>query len=276
MEFRILGALEVRRAGETVPLPAGRAQIVLAILIAQQNQTVSAERLIRECWEGAPPATAPTQIHALISALRRQAGFDRAASPDRFAAIVTRSPGYRLSTDPAAVDAVRFQTHVDRARAAHADGRHALAVEHYRAALSLWRGEAFEGLASHQLAAERMRLEQLRMAALQELAAELLAWERPEDAAAELLPVVADQPFHEGLRSLLMVALSRSGRRADALATYRTLRSVLIDELGIEPGADIQRVHSQILAGPAQPARRAPASGPDTRPRSAPKLVTVR
>lgn len=260
MEFRILGALEVWRAGDCVPVPAGRAQIALATLIAHRDQTVTAERLIRNCWGDDPPVTASTQIHAFISALRRQLGLARTASPTGLPALLTLSPGYRLSVAPEAVDAELFQARVAQARTAQTEGWHDQAVDHFRAALSLWRGDAFEGIPSQQLAAERMRLDQIRIAVFQELAAELLAAGRPADAAAELMPLIPNQPFHEGLRALLMVALNRSGRRADALAAYQSLRRSLTLELGIEPGADIQRLHRQILADPPPPPRQAPGA----------------
>lgn len=255
MEFRVLGALEIRQGELVLPLPAGRAQIVLATLIAHRNQIVPQERLIRICWEEAPPATATTQIHAFISALRKHMAAGSGEAAARSHTICTHGSGYRLNAATDEVDLERFQQCVARARTARAAGGHEPAAEFLREALSLWRGEPFEGLASPYLAGERARLEQVRIGVHHELAVELLALGRHADAAAELTPVVADQPYHEGLRGLLMIALHRAGRRVEALASYRQLRRILIDELGIEPGPDLQRVHQQILGQDAPAAR---------------------
>lgn len=246
MDFQVLGALEIRQADLMIPLPSGRAQIVLAALIAHRNQIIPQERLIRICWDDSPPATAPTQIHGFISALRKALtkGVTLASAPN---VVSTHGSGYRLNTGARDVDIDRLERHVEQARGDRAAGSHEAAAHSLRSALSLWRGEAFEGLTSPYLIPERTRLEQVRITIHHELALDLLAVGRFGDAAAELAPIVADQPFHEGLRGLLMIALQRAGRRVDALATYRQLRRSLIDELGIEPGADIQRVHQQIL-----------------------------
>jgi DNA-binding SARP family transcriptional activator len=257
MEFRVLGALEIRQGDLVLPLPTGRAQIVLATLIAHRNQIVPQERLIRICWEESPPVTATTQIHAFISALRKRMGAGPADAAAGSQAIRTHGSGYRLNAGTDEVDLERFQQCLARARTSRSAGEHEPAADFLREALSLWRGEPFEGLASPYLAAERTRLEQVRIGVHHELAVELLTLGRHADAAAELTPVVADQPYHEGLRGLLMIALHRAGRRVEALASYRQLRRILIDELGIEPGPDIQRVHQQILGEDVLPARTA-------------------
>lgn len=246
MDFHVLGALEIRQADRMILLPSGRAQIVLAALIAHRNEIIPQERLIRICWEESPPATAPTQIHGFISALRK-ALMKQASVASEPHVVSTHGSGYRLNTGADDVDIDRFERYIEQARGRRSAGSHEAAADLLRSALSLWRGEAFEGLASPYLIAERTRLEQVRITIHQELAVELLAVGRFGDAAAELAPIVADQPFHEGLRGLLMIALQRAGRRVEALATYRQLRRSLIDELGIEPGADIQLVHQQIL-----------------------------
>ena len=245
MQFRILGPLEVLGDdGLPVPLGGPRPRALLAMLLLQPNRPVSTDQLIDAVWGESPPASAPNALQVHVHALRRALGADR---------IATRPPGYLLRVDDGELDAQRFERLV--------------AEEKPVEALALWRGPALADLAHEPFArAEAARLDDARLAALEaRIAADL---ERGRHAAltAELEALVAAHPHRERLRAQQMLALYRSGRQADALAAYRDARATL-DELGIEPSAELRSLEQQILRQdpalvPARPARSSSVDRP--------------
>ncbi|MFI9329431.1 AfsR/SARP family transcriptional regulator [Kitasatospora sp. NPDC052868] len=273
----MLGPLEAAVGDRPVALPGGRARILLAVLAVQLGRSVSVEQLTAAAWGPEPPATARAQVQAMVSALRRALG---AGGPGRAAAIETREAGYRLSADAVDTDLGRFERLVLDGRAAAAGRRPAEAVQRLRAALALWRGPAFDGLASEPLQAEAARLAEGRVEVLEEcLDLELALGPRP-DLVAEVRAVVRAHPLRESAYRLLMLALYRAGRAAEALSAFQDARRVLSAELGVEPGAALQELHRLILTEdpglpPAAAAVRAPGPAPDPAPGPAPVRSAV-
>src|SRR5439155_9556555 len=156
--------------------------------------------------------------------------------------------GYLLSVPAGCLDLEVFGREVGRARGARAAGDLRVAAQALHAALRLWRGPAFDGLASPLLDAERDRLAERRIDVVAERIEIDLAVGDDQDLVGELRQLVADHPLRERLRGLLMLALYRSGRRGEALATFRDAHKYLVDELGVEPTAELQQLHQRILA----------------------------
>ena len=235
MEFRVLGPLDVSRDGRAVALPEGRARALLVLLLLEAGRVVPVERLVDVLWDGQPPARAVKLVQGFVSRLRRALG------PD---AIVTLAPGYLVRVEDGALDLARFEALLARARAEPPERATATLDE----ALALWRGPPLAELAG-SLAAEPEvgRVEALHLAAIEERVEAELALGRHERLVPELERLVAREPLRERLRGQLMLALYRSGRQADALAAYQDARRTLVDELGVDPGPELQRLHGSIL-----------------------------
>jgi DNA-binding SARP family transcriptional activator/tetratricopeptide (TPR) repeat protein len=249
LELGILGPLEVRRDGVPVPVPAARQRSLLAALALRANRLVTVEQLIEVLWGDDPPPTARNTLQTLVRRLRRRL----ATSPEQGARVIQGRPGgYLLAAEPDRVDAYRFEAGLRRGRDALAGGDPAGAVRLLAVALHGWRGEALADVTSDALrAVEQPRLEELRRQAVEEHAEARLRCGEHAALVVELRAMVAEQPLRERPYEQLMVALYRAGRRADALAVYRTLRERLAGQLGVEPGRPSQRLHQAILRGDA-------------------------
>jgi predicted ATPase/DNA-binding SARP family transcriptional activator len=244
MEFRILGPLEVvDDAGVTVTLRSSRERAVLALLLLSPNRVVSSERLADDLWGDRPPEGAAHALQVNISRLRK--ALRDAGAGD---VLVTRPPGYLVEVDPDSVDAARFAALVTRAREEATREDHAQAATTLREALGLWRGPALADVADVPLArAEVARLEEARLTALEERLDADLACGRHRELVAELDSLTRAHPLRELLWGQRMVALYRSGRQADALRAYQDLRTVLGDELGLDPSSGLQQLEGAIL-----------------------------
>jgi DNA-binding SARP family transcriptional activator len=253
VEFRLLGPLEAAVDGAPVALGPPQQRALLALLLLHANEVVSRDRIIDELWGERPPATATKLVQVYVSALRK------VLAPD---VLVTRPPGYLVQVEPDALDLQRFQRQLDAGGAALTAGTPAAAAEHFRSALSLWRGPALADLAHASFAQGAVqRLEELRLEALSDRIEADLALGR-SDVAGELEALIAEHPLRERLRGQLMLALYRSGRQADALAAYQEARRALVDELGIEPGRELRDLEQRIL-------RQDPGLDPDPEPAQA-------
>ena len=266
MEFGILGPLEVRDSSGLVRVPGVKERALLADLLVHAGRVVSADRLVEDLWGDAPPGHPANTLQGRVSALRRALG------PAGSGLVVTSPPGYRLVVEPGWVDAGRFEELV--AQAGRADGAEAVGL--LEAALALWRGPALAEFADRPWAlAVAARLEELRLAALESLAEVRLAVGDPGGLAGlvgELEGLVAAYPTRERLGGLLMVALYRSGRQADALGVYQAARVVLAEELGIDPSPELQRLHQRVLV--QDPALEAAAPDPDQGRHNLPERLT--
>jgi DNA-binding SARP family transcriptional activator len=234
-EFRILGPLEVAFDGQTVELAGQRQRALLVALLVHHDQVVSSDRLIDLIWGEHAPRTATTSLQNAVSQLRRDLGAD---------IVETRAPGYVLAADSDEIDAVRFEALVAQARGVPAAERAAL----LRSALALWRGPALADLAGEEFTqGEIRRLEELRLDALEERIAADIELGLHREVIGELEALAALSPLRERVCALRMLALYRSGRQAEALRAFREMRTAFVDELGIEPGAELQALHAQVL-----------------------------
>ena len=261
MEFRILGPLEVLN-DDGVPVAVGgsRERAVVALLLLSANRVVSSERLADDLWGEHPPEGAAHALRVHVSRLRkalREAGDD--------GMVVTQPPGYLIRVDPAAVDAVSFESLVAEAHEQSAGGHQEKAAATLREALGLWRGPALADVADAPLArAEAARLEEARLAALEGRVEADLACGRHGGLVAEMDALTRAHPLRERLWGQRMVALYRADRQAEALRAYQDLRRILGEELGLEPNSTLQRLEGAILRH--EPDLEWPPSGAAERP----------
>ncbi|MEU6540490.1 AfsR/SARP family transcriptional regulator [Streptomyces sp. NPDC047000] len=250
MRFRILGPLEITssRAAEPLRPKAAKIRVVLATLLVRPNEIVAVDHLIDELWGENPPRTATTTLQVYVSQLRKLLD---AADPEYGRdALVTRPPGYALYLDPAQLDLVVFEELHQSGQAALLRGEAAAAADLQRRALRLWRAPlASDTPHGPLLARTSVRLGEMRAAALEQRLRAELQLGRHQQLIGELHSAVAEMPMREEFHMLLMTALYRAGRQADALRIFAQLRRSLVAELAIEPGAQLQRLHQRILAG---------------------------
>ena len=232
-----------------------RQQAVLGILAMRANRVISRGELVDAVWGQDPPASAEGGIYTYVAGLRRVIEPNRSLrGPGRV--LVSSGAGYVLHLVPGQPDAVAFEQDLARARQLRKAGDLTGAAVALHSALSLWRGIAFAGVPGPFAETERVRLGELRSAAAEERADVLLSLGRHEEVVPDLTAMVADHPLRERMRGLLMIALYRCGRHAEALRAFAEGRRVLADELGIDPGSDLSRIHQQVLT--ADPALDAP------------------
>jgi DNA-binding SARP family transcriptional activator len=235
VEFALLGPVEARAGGESLPLGGPKQRALLTLLLLDAGRVVSTDRLIDALWAGAPPATAVASLQNFVAQLRKSLG------PD---AIETRSPGYLVRLEPEQLDLARVRRLVDEARASEPGRRARLLGE----ALALWRGPPLDEFRYEAFAeSEIARLEEFRLALLEERAEARLAVGEHADLVTELEGLVREHPLRERLRAQLMLALYRSGQQAQALEVYREGRELLVGELGLEPSPLLRGVHASIL-----------------------------
>ncbi|HUP71836.1 MAG TPA: BTAD domain-containing putative transcriptional regulator [Acidimicrobiales bacterium] len=277
MEYRILGPLALVRDGAATELGGLRQRALLARLVLARGQVLSVERLIDDLWGGAPPPAANGTLQSYVSTLRRTIEPQRAAGA-RPTVLLTAPPGYQLVLTNSTIDADEFEDDLRTARNAQRAGDLERAEHAIATALARWRGDALGEFAHEPWAlAEAARLTELREAAIEDRVDVRLNTGQHHSIVAELESLVASAPLRERRRGQLMLALYRSGRQADALRTYGEGRERLLDELGLDPGHDLQRLEQLILqqspeldlARPpeARPPAAAPASASGTRPR---------
>lgn len=266
MQFRILGPVEIQdeRTGLRI-LPTGAKQrALLGALVVKSGHVVSVHRLIDELWGEHPPANATNALQAHVARLRRLLPVPEPGSGEpHHEWIVTRSLGYVLRPGRSTTDAQRFNELAAQGRAAAADDPQR-AVELLRAALALWRGPTLEGSVRGDIcAAEAAQLEENRLTALETLYDACLRAARHDEIIGELEELTTDHPMRERFYDLLMVALYRCGRQAEALSVYDRARKRLVHELGVEPGPalrgrmDAILRHDPSLAVPGVPGRMA-------------------
>ena len=239
MRYLILGPLEVRDGAIAVPLAHGRQRVLLAVLLLHANEVVSRDRLIDLLWGGSPPAAASGSLHNLVSGLRKGPCGD---------ALVTQGQGYVLRVADGELDLQRFATLLAHGRSALAAGNADAAATHLRAALGLWRGAALADLVHEPaLQDEAARLEDERLSALEDRIDADLTLSHHGDLVGELAMLSAAHPLRERLRGQQMLALYRTGRQAEALEVFAAARRYLLDEVGIEPGPELRRLHQAVL-----------------------------
>ncbi|HTI29708.1 MAG TPA: BTAD domain-containing putative transcriptional regulator [Methylomirabilota bacterium] len=243
MQFRLLGALEAGSGGTVVDLGPPKQRAVLAILLLHVGEIVSVDRLIDLLWGDDPPRTAAHSIQIYVSDLRKSL---EPIAGNRL--ILTRPPGYQLDTPPDTVDAKQFERLVQQGSEQLNQGKRDAAVATLRTALELWRGPALSDFEYEEFAQPYVRrLNDLHLDAIETLASSELEGGRAGQAIPLLEAAIRDDPLRERSRELLMVALYRSGRHAEALRNYDNLRVQLRDELGLDPSPALQRMRDRVL-----------------------------
>jgi DNA-binding SARP family transcriptional activator/DNA-binding beta-propeller fold protein YncE len=237
MEFRILGPLEVVEDGRPVSIRRGKEQALLAYLLLHANEVVPSGRLIDALWDERPPPTASKILQNAVSHLRKELGDGR---------LLTRDPGYLLRVEEGELDLQRFEQLAREGRGEEA--------------LTLWRGPALLNLRDERFADDaRRRLEDQRLAVLEDRIEHDLAEGRHAELVAELERLVEEDPLRERLQGQLMRALYGTGRQGDALDVFRRARRTLSEELGLEPGPQLQELERKILNQDPELASTAPS-----------------
>jgi predicted ATPase/DNA-binding SARP family transcriptional activator len=236
----VLGPLAVTRAGRRVEVPNGKTTELVVRLALEGGAIVRADRLVDDLWAGGGPATRRNTLQAKVALLRRAVG-----DPG---AVVSRDGGYGLAVDASSVDALAALQLTARAADLLDSGDNRGAVELCVSTSRLYRGEVLQAAGDGAwVGSHRTRLEEARLELLQVGFAGRLRLGEADGVIGELESAVVTHPFREGLWELLVTALYRSGRQADALAAYRRVRAQLADELGLEPGPDLKRLEERIL-----------------------------
>jgi WD40 repeat protein/DNA-binding SARP family transcriptional activator len=241
IEIRVLGPVDVRVDGHALQLGGSKQRAVLAMLALHANRTVTADELVDGLWGERPPASAAKNIQLYISRLRKALSQNGAG-----ATIVTRGRGYELRLPEDAVDATRFERLVEEAgrEPASAAGANGAAS----AALELWRGAPLADVAAEPFASPEIgRLEELHLRAIELAVDAELAAGRHDEVIAQLEELIAAEPLRERLHAQRMLALYRAGRQSDALDAYRRARETLVEQIGVEPGPELQRLQAAIL-----------------------------
>jgi predicted ATPase/DNA-binding SARP family transcriptional activator len=238
LEIRLLGPFELVAGGRQVDVSGSKRHGLLALLALRRGRVVGVDELVDALWGEELPAAPRNALQHHVARVRAVLGQE---------AIVASDDGYALVD--AGVDALRFEELLGEARVAMREGDAAAGAESIALALDLWRGSPLHGLTDTTwFSAEARRLEALRIDALEEQFEAALALGEHRGIVSALRTAVEENPFRERLWAQLMLALYRSGRQADALDTFQEARGVLAEELGLEPGPDLQRLQTAILA----------------------------
>jgi DNA-binding SARP family transcriptional activator len=249
--FGILGNLEGRRGGHPLELGPAKQRTVLGLLLCRANHVVSVAALSEALWDDAPPRTAHKNLQVYLSAIRRlissgSGGFEA----DGAARLVRRAPGYVLQIAPDQLDALRFQELAAAGRLAVRGGDAVVAAGLLGRAIGLWRGPALPELVSSQaIAAEADRLYEHYLAAYEDWAETKLRLGQHTDIVDAVEHLVRRHPFRERLMQAQMLALYRSGRQAEALARFDSMRQRLAGDLGLDPSPVLLRLYEAMLGG---------------------------
>ncbi|MGP4001292.1 AfsR/SARP family transcriptional regulator [Streptomyces sp. 8N706] len=250
MQVQVLGPLRATVKGESIVPTASKPRQILALLALYPGKVLPVATLMEEIWGTEPPPSALTTLQTYILQLRRRIG--TAMGPDAPGTakdvLVTRHVGYLLQIEPECSDMREYERLVAAGQSAFEEHRDEEAAGMFRQALALWQGPALVDVrVGAILEIEAMRLEESRLVTVERRIDADLRMGRHAQLIAELADLTCRHPQHEGLHSQAMVALYRSGRQASALDVYRKLRMRLIEELGVEPSPQLQRLHRAIL-----------------------------
>jgi DNA-binding SARP family transcriptional activator/tetratricopeptide (TPR) repeat protein len=258
LRFALLGPLLISdRAGKPVELAGTRLRVLLAALLLNADVPVSSDALTEAVWDGNPPGGSAVTLRSYVMRLRRALG------PEAGSRITAREPGYMLSLNEAALDVRHFETLGQEAAAARHSQAWAQASSSALLGLGLWRAVPLLDVPSQVLRDQFVpRLEQIHVQLQEDYAEAELRLGRHEHLLPQLSDLSVQHPLRERFRAQLMLALARTGRQAEALTAYQDARHELLDQLGVEPGPELRRLHRRILAGDPELLGPAQASGP--------------
>jgi predicted ATPase/DNA-binding SARP family transcriptional activator len=244
LRVEVLGTLRASDEDSgPMPLRLGRRErAVLTLLALHGGRVVTTDRLIDELWPERPPDRAANTVQVYVSRIRRALGAN---------ALRRDHAGYALNIDPHGVDVARLEALAERGRRASAAGRYSEASDLLRQGLAMWDGEFIEGSELPSVGAEAVRLRELRLSALEECLEADVALGRGPDIVPEIQAAAERHPLRERLQICLLIALFQAGRQDDALRAFAAHRATCVEELGMEPGSELQRVHQSILMGSA-------------------------
>jgi DNA-binding SARP family transcriptional activator len=250
VEIQVLGPLSADVNGVSIVPTAGKPRQILALLAFYPGRVMPVPTLMEEIWGTEMPQSAMTTMQTYILQLRRRLG--TAMGPDAPGTakevLATRHGGYLLQISQESVDVHRYEQLVTAGQSAFESGDDGRSADLFRDALAMWQGPALVDVrVGPILEIEVMRLEESRLVTIERRIDADLRLGRHAELLAELTDLIARHPQHEGLHSQAMVALYRSGRQATALDVYRRLRGRLIEELGVEPSPQLQRLHQAML-----------------------------
>src|SRR6478609_3299333 len=286
-DVRVIGPLQVSRAGRLLPLGSRQPRAVLAVLVCNTGHVVSRGSLVDALWGPEPPPGATASIHTHVSHLRQILEPERApgAAPT---VIVTHAAGYRLTIPETAIDVSRFQGLVSEGVTLLDERRPAAALAAFDAALSLWRGDVLGDLTGYAFVVPvAAGLNEIHAAALEGRIQALMDLGRDAAALGELDRLLAEHPLREGLHAQRMLALYRAGRQSEALEAYRQLRSRLDEQLGLDPSPAVRDLQGRILrhdpgltnpapissAAQQEPAEQDAAAGATAQPVTSPRAA---
>jgi DNA-binding SARP family transcriptional activator/tetratricopeptide (TPR) repeat protein len=254
MRFRILGPLEVNAEGQWQPVTADKWRSLLACLLLRAGRIVSTDALMDELWGDEPPTKAKNLISIYVLRLRRLLGDGDGKL------LAYRSPGYILNVAAADLDIARFEELVAEGRSALMDGDPLKAAALLSAGLRLWRGPLLADVTPTALiTTEAERALELRLTATELWAQADIACGRANEVVPELRRLAGEYPLREGLWLLLMRALDAAGRHAEALEAYAQAREAIAEDLGVDPGQELQQLYAELLAADATSSARAAA-----------------
>ncbi|MER5464656.1 BTAD domain-containing putative transcriptional regulator [Streptomyces sp. NPDC002668] len=238
LRFAVLGPVRGWRGPDEIDLGSPKQRAVLAVLLLGEGAQVPVEAMVDAVWGTGSPGSAVSSLRTYVHRLRRLLG------PP---AILSVGDGYQMPTSPQTLDLAAFQELTARADRARRDDDAKAAARYLNDALACWQGTALAGVRGVYAQAQRERLDRLRLSALEANLAVRLELGEHADTARELAALVAEHPLDERFREMLMLALYRSGRQAEALMTYGEARKVLAEELGIDPGPELRHMYERIL-----------------------------
>lgn len=247
MRFHLLGSLEVLDDDMPVPLGGVKQRAALGFLLLHANRVVATSKLLQALWPRDVPPTARKMLQNAVSGLRGVLT-PHGGSPEGSALLLTHAPGYLLRVDQNSLDLSRFQQLTEQGRGELSAGNWPAAAKVLRKALSLWRGPVLADLAETGVNwPELTAIRDWRLATQEDCFEAELACGRHYEVIGELESLIEVEPYRERLNGQLMLALYRCGRQVDALSVYRRTRTALVEELGLEPGRELQELERAIL-----------------------------
>ena len=243
LDLRLLGPMRLLADGAPVAFRPLRPRYLVAVLALHANLTVSVDRIVAALWRE-PPVSARQQVYNVVAMARRALAL---AGDD--ARIERVGSGYQLAVGARRIDVLRFRHGIELARRAEGRGESAQAIRLLESALGEWSGPALADFDGELFENTATLLSDQRLEALERLSGLLIAAGEPGTAVKRLTPAVAEHPYRELLRALLMRALYLTGRQTDALALFEEGRRVLSEEFGVDPGPDLREAHRLVLRG---------------------------